>query len=627
MFLPVVLVALQALGTQALAFAPRGDSGKTFDYVVIGGGTAGLVIAARLSENPNTTVAVIEAGIYQVNEPLVNTPELYGEGIGNPDLDWKFSTVPQAALNGHVVTQPRGKMLGGSSGLNFMVWDRGSAKEYDAWEQLGAEGWSWQSMLPYFKKTESSRPQTPEEYFPGATEVSEDTYYLYHGKQGPIQTSFNVIYSNITDPYVETFNNLGILTNSDPDEGNATGIYNVEMCIDRVKDIGKRSYSANTYYNMSADRPNLTVFVGTQATKINFADHSASGGLQASSVNVVAVNTTGINGTVYASKEVILSAGAYQTPQLLELSGIGNKSILANLGIKSLIDLPGVGENLQDHSLLVQVYEVLNTTFTYDILRNNATYNAEQEALYAATGTGIYASAQLAFAFTGMKSIVSDALLLSFQEQAQALLNASDVSPLHKAQYQYQSEWLADDIATVEFLMFPSYGQAITPTPGSAYITLNVGHMHPFSRGSVHINTTNPLASPAIDPKYGDKNIDLQIVLEGTKFARTITETEPLASLIVAPRLPAFNTTKPTDADWLQYITANLSSIYHPVGTAAMLPQELGGVVDPKTLKVYGASNLRVVDASVFPMLVSAHPQVTVYAIAERAADIIKGLI
>nr|VWP00800.1 Adenylate cyclase AcyA [Ganoderma boninense] len=590
MFLPVALVVLQALSTQALAFAPRGD----------------------------TTVAVIEAGIYQVNEPLVNTPELYGESIGNPDLDWRFSTVPQAALNGHVVTQPRGKMLGGSSGLNFMVWDRGSAKEYDAWEQLGAEGWSWQSLLPYFKKTESSRPQTPEEYFPGATEVSEDTYYLYHGKQGPIQTSFNVIYSNITDPYVETFNNLGILTNSDPDEGNATGIYNVEMSLDRVKDVGKRSYSANTYYNMSADRPNLTVFVGTQATKINFADDSASGCLQASSVDVVAVNTTGISGTVYARKEVILSAGAYQTPQLLELSGIGDKSILTNFGIKSLIDLPGVGENLQDHSLLVQVYEVLNTTFTYDILRNNATYNAEQEALYAATGTGIYASAQLAFAFTAMKSIVSDALLLSLQEQAQALLSASDLSPLHKAQYQFQSEWLVDDIATVEFLLFPSYGQAITPTPGSAYITLNVGHMHPFSRGSVHINTTNPLAAPAIDPKYADKNIDLQIVLEGTKFVRTVTETEPLASLIVAPRLPVFNTTQPTDADWLQYITANLSSIYHPVGTAAMLPQELGGVVDPKTLKVYGTSNLRVIDASVFPMLVSAHPQVTVYAIAER---------
>ncbi|KAI0749620.1 alcohol oxidase [Daedaleopsis nitida] len=604
---PVLLL----LCTLACAHPSQRDSDGEFDYVVIGGGTAGLVVAARLTEDPDVTVAVIEAGVYHKDEPLVDTPEFFGQAIGNPDFDWNFSTVPQSGLNNASVFYSRGKMLGGSSGLNFMAWDRGSGQEYDVWETLGATGWNWDSMLPYFKKTETVSPQTPAQMYAGSSEVPESTFYEYHGSSGPVQPSYNVFYSNITTPYVETLNALGIPTNSDPYMGDATGIYNCEMAIDHVKDVGKRSYSAVTYYNSSVEKPNLTIYLVTQATRINFVKDS-EGQLQATSVDVTAVNSAGITGTLTARKEVILAAGTVQTPQLLELSGIGNKTILESVGIETLVDLPGVGENLQDQTLVAQDFQLLDTVFTYDELRNNATYLAEQQAEYEANSTGIFASAEFALAFV--------------PANASALVSASGLSPQTKAQYELLMEWLTgDDIAFLEFIMFPTGGRTtVNPAPNSVYITLWTTLMHAFSRGTVHINSTDPLKAPIIDPGFLNNDVDTQLALEGMKFLRKVTESEPLASLIVAPHEPAGT---PTDSEWLDYIRKNIGSIYHPVGTAAMLPQTDGGVVDPKKLKVYGTSNLRVVDASVIPLIPATHPSSTVYAIAERAADMIKGLI
>ncbi|KAI0724009.1 alcohol oxidase [Cerioporus squamosus] len=601
----------------------------TLPYVLsadtAGGGIAGLVVAARLSEDPRVTVAVIEAGAHYVDEPLIDTPEQFGQALGNPKFDWNFVTAPQSGLNNGVVSYPRGKMLGGSSGINFMAWDRASVKEYDAWQELGAEGWNWKALLPYLKKVETVSPPTSSQLFPGATEISETTFDEFHGRAGPLQASYNVFYANITTPYVETVNGLGIQTNSDPYRGDGTGIFNTECAIDRTKNPGKRSYAANTYYR--GDKPNLTVFLATQATKLNLATHSVTGHLRATGVNVVAVNATGINGTITARKEVLLAAGSIQSPQLLELSGIGNKTILESVGIKTLIDLPGVGENLQDHTLLAQDFEMQNDIFTYDELRNNATYLAEQEAEYAANGTGIFASLSFALTFPTVKSVVSPEVLASLRDKAAKLLASPGISALTKAQYKLQSEWLVgDDVAYLEYIMFPTGGRtAVSPTPGSVYITIWVGMMHPFGRGSVHINSSSPFVQPVIDPKYLGNDVDMQLALESTKFVRKITESEPLASYVVGPHEPPANVT--SDDDWLNYIKTFLGTIYHPMGTAAMLPREVGGVVDPATLRVYGTTNLRVVDASVIPMLLGTHPQASIYAVAERAADMIKGLI
>ncbi|KAI0690659.1 alcohol oxidase [Cerioporus squamosus] len=637
--LNVLSLAVLASLPHLLRANPAGH--RTFDYVVIGGGTAGLVVATRLSEDPDTTVAVIEAGPHHVNEPLVDTPEFFSRALGNPAFDWRFVTTPQANLNNAILPQPRGKMLGGSSGLNFIVWDRASQREYDAWEQLGATGWNWNSLLPYFKKSETVAPQLQADIFPEASQPSEVNFDDFHGRSGPVQPSYNVIYSNVTVPYVETINNIGVETNSDPYAGNATGVYNTEVAIDRVKNLGKRSYAASTYFNTSSDRPNLTVFLSTQATMINFdlGDSLLSlvssllssllglGQMRASSVDVVALNSTGITGRVFARKEVILSGGAFGTPQLLELSGIGNPEILREAGIQTLIDLPAVGENFQDHPSFTQDFEIQNTLFTYDLLRNNATFNSSQEAEYAENGTGLLANVQFVLTFSPLKALVSSQLLATVQDEATKLINAPGTSPLARRQHRIARDFLtADDVGNIEFIMFPGGGRTrVAPTPGSAYITVYTCLMHPFSRGSVHVNTSDPMAPPLIDPSYLDNDIDRQLALQGVKLARTITQSEPLNALVVGDHSPGANVT--TDADWIEFTKDFLTTTYHPIGTAAMLPKELGGVVDPLTLKVHGTANLRVVDASLMPMLIATHPQSTVYAIAERASDIIRGRI
>ncbi|KAI0780702.1 alcohol oxidase [Trametes elegans] len=600
-------IALCVLAITGLVNA-RDRNDATYDYIVVGGGTAGLVVAARLTEDPTTTVAVVEAGIHHVNEPLVDTP------------------VPQPALNNATTLQARGKMLGGSSGLNFMAWNRASTKEYDAWEQLGAIGWNWASLLPYFRKSEAiSPPPVPQGIFPGAVEVSEAVFDASHGRFGPLQPSFNVLYSNLTSPFVQTLNSLGIPTNSNPYDGNATGIYNTARSIDRAKDLGHRSYAASTYYNISATRPNLQVFSSTQATKILFqsVNHQS---LSALGVNTVAIGPTGFNGTLLARREVILSAGALQTPHLLELSGIGNSEILTDLGIKTLIDLPGVGENLQDQSIVQQDFTLTAGWWTFDELRNNATFLDEQEQEYAVNHTGAFAEAESAQAYPPITAVASSDVVQSIRQHAATLAAASGISPLTKAQYLMQSKWLHDDaISDLEFILNPTGNvTALPPIPGVSYVTLGAGIMHPFSRGTVHLNSTDPLAPPVIDPQYLSNAVDFESMLEAVRFAQKIAASPPFASAIVAPHDPPANATD--ESGLLAYVRAATSPFWHPAGTAAMVPRSLGGVVDPSTLKVYGTSNLRVVDASVIPLLVASHLQTAVYAVAEKASDIIKGV-
>ncbi|KAI0672931.1 alcohol oxidase [Trametes maxima] len=597
---------------------------QTFDYVIIGGGTAGLVVAARLTEDPSVSVVVVEAGVHHVDEPLVDTPELFGRTVGNPAFDWGFMTTPQPALDGAVVRASRGKMLGGSSGLNFMAWNRASAKEYDAWQELGATGWTWDVLLPYFKKSESALPP-PEVTFPGDQRPTGTAFNASHGRDGPIQTSYNVLYSNLTSPYVETMSALGFSINSNPYGGNATGLSNSACSIDRVKDVGRRSYSASTYYNISKDRPNLTVLLSTQATRINFANTlSSPGSLRAISVTVIAVNSSGVTGTLGARKDVVLSAGAIQTPQLLELSGIGNKTLLHSVGIATLVDLPGVGENLQDQPFLSQDFELSENFSTFDELRNNATFLAEQEAIYAANHTGVFAEVVSVRTFAPFRTVVSPATLAQIRQSALQAPSSGPLSPLQKAQYGIQLGWLADDgVADFELLLYPGGGQTkIAPAPNTSYVTLNTAVLHPFSRGSVHINTTDPLAPPVINPNYLGADVDFHSMFEVVKFARRVAETESLSQGVAGPHDPPANMT--SDVDLVNYIKASLGPFYHHVGTAAMVSREFGGVVDPVSLKVYGTENLRVVDSSLIPLQFAAHTQATVYAIAERASDIIR---
>jgi len=342
---------------------------------------------------------------------------------------------------------------------------------------------------------------------------------------------------------------------------------------------------------------------------------------------------TGVNFTsggeqffIKAHKEVILSAGYLKTPQLLELSGIGNKTLLSQLNITTLIDLPQVGENLQDHLLIGSDFILKEPApLTWDALRFNATLAQQQALQYATNHTGLLASTNSAFSFHPLQAFAPRSKVKALVTEAAAHSAHTKHTPLQRAQYEIQSKWLLEgQVGQIELALVPGGGAIVTNVPiiaNASYVSIVAALAHPFSRGSVHIDTTDGIASPVIDPNYLSHPFDLQALVLATQLVRKISETAPLAALIDRPSTPPANVT--SDADFTSYLKAFVDTVYHPAGTAALAPRDLGGVVNNQLI-VYGTLNLRVVDASIIPLHIAAHPQSTVYAIAEMAADIIK---
>ncbi|KAF8751781.1 alcohol oxidase, partial [Rhizoctonia solani] len=543
----------RSLTTDGASFAS-----ETYDYIIVGGGTAGLAVAARLAENSSVTVGVVEAGQYIVDDPLIDTPR-------NPKYDWMFESVAQPGLNNRVMAMPRGKVLGGSSALNYMAFDRASKAEYDAWEKLGSSGWNWNGIVSYMKVAEDFTNTDPFR--------NSSSLYPSQGVAGPIGSGYNTWYSDVTPPYRESLANLGIPTNLNPDSGDAYGLYNCAMTVNRT--TGKRSYSASTYYAYSAQRSNLVVLTGGQATKINFSNKTISGNHVATGVSFVS------------------DSNAYT-------------HALKKFGITPLINLPGVGENLPRHVFIPTSYELKPGKTTFDILRNNATFAAEAQAQYAATHDGIYAATHSAFSFINLASYEIADL---------------GTTALERAQFAIQKTWLDKKLGHTEIIMFPGYFSFSGPKANASYISMLFAIQHPFSRGNIHIGSADPLVKGVYDPKYFSKSIDLQTLVEAVKFGMKISKTEPLASSIVARQDPAPEVT--SDEDIAAYIKTYVESVYHPIGTAALAPKALGGVVDNK-LKVYGTTNVRVVDASVIPIHMGTHITRTIYGIGEKAAALIK---
>lgn len=546
---------------------------------------------------PNKTILVIEAGVYAPDEEAINVPGKKGSTIGT-SYDWQFSTVPQESVNNRSFSVPRGKVLGGTSAMNLMSYDRASAEEYDAWEDLGNAGWDWNTMIAAMKKSETFHNKGY--YEPASTGV---------GTSGPINAVINRIEPEHQWTWIPTLQNLaGLPENTDSLAGNPLGVMKQPSNVNPA--IYNRSYSANAYLPLA--RPNLEVMTETVVTKVN---------LKNSGHAKKATGVTLSDGSVIRAKnEVIISAGSIQSPGLLELSGIGQPSVLSAAGINCKIALPGVGENYQDHMRIQAAYQLQPNFPGFDKLKYDAAFAAQEIAAWRAGNVSLYDYTASGFTFlTWNQTTGDDASLMAL---AQAAIGNSN----HSVDQQKLAFLSSANVPQLEVIFSDGYtGSKGYPALGTAlygenFFSLIAAIMHPLSRGNVHINPSDPTGKPLINPNFMSNAYDVEALKTAIRFVRQIANTSPMSDVWVSEYEPGTDTQ--TEKEWEMYVKASAQSIYHPVGTCAMLPLADGGVVDNELI-VYGTKNLRVVDASIMPILISAHIQTAVYGIAERAAEII----
>lgn len=564
-------------------------SANSAEQIIVGGGTAGAALGTRLSlDLPSAKILILEAGPAALDEPKINVPGLRGSILGT-NYDWNFTTVPQPGLGGRQISVNRGKVLGGSSAMNYLCYDRAAAAEYQAWGELGSPGWTWERMFDAMTKSENF------------TGEDKDV----RGRSGPIRNTYNRVVYDVLNTWQPTATQLDIPINEKGNMGgNPIGFMFQGTNVDSKKYT--RSYSANSYLPLAGS--NLMVKTGTQVANIELE----SCGQKFRATGVTLQDGT----TIAARREVILSAGSIQSPGLLEVSGIGQASVLKNAGIKQLVNLPGVGENYQDHIRIANTYRLKDGIDSFDDLifqagGQNATgelqkWNEGKVSLYDYT-TAAYGFLKWDQTTDGSDAVMALAL-------GDTLEKGSNVVDKMKAKFLKNPS-----VPDLEFIFEANYVGAFGYTGGN-FITLIATVMHPLSRGNVHIDPTNPHGKPVIDPKYFSNEDDIRGIIEGAKFSRKIANTKPMAETWVTETEPGQNVQ--TDDQWRDFARKAVNSFYHPVGTCALLPKKDGGVVDAN-LRVYGTENLRVVDNSIIPVIPSAHIQTAAYGIAEVAAGLI----
>ncbi|KAL4901980.1 hypothetical protein BDW74DRAFT_187000 [Aspergillus multicolor] len=599
-----------------------GLDSQLFDFIVVGGGTAGLVIANRLTEDPKIKVLVLEAGSNRVNDPRIAVPGLAASTYFDPEFDWCITSPPQVylsfrdrpidGLNGRQIAEPRGRTLGGSSAINLGMVIYPSKKDVDSWEELGNSGWNWASLSEYLRKSETYTPPSP------AIRDELSLGYInetLQGGDGPIQISFGEgPYPAFSAAWPKVFENLNHQLTGDPISGVAKGAFCNPATIN-PKDKS-RSHAGVAYYNDEiAKRPNLRVLTEATVEKI-VLKKGVDGSVVATGVQFTPED--GVRRIVSAANEVVLSAGAVKTPQLLELS--------------VLIDNPNVGENLQEHGFVPFSWEVADGQQTAEALRDPAVAKVAMDAWQQHSGAGPLGLCPLSSAYMTLPSLQDgelSGLLKQYLEDHQY-----PTRPGRESQYRILRQILEDDsepsaqYTLAPFQITPEKGPSPKgifgmTEPGSFVSIVSVLN-RPFSRGHVHLTSNDPYAPPLFDPKFFSHPLDLELHARHTQWLETLASTEPMASLIKKDGRRLHSEKRVDDLDTARELTRDrIVAHYHVTGTTAMAPRESGGVVDSR-LRVYGTKNLRVVDAGIMPLIPRGNIQAIVFALAEKAADLVK---